>query len=82
MVFVATYFVFMSLIAHKEDRFLLPIFPALFIMAARAAIYYTGSRPVLVRVYMCILIFIELTTTGIFTYYHKKNWEAAKWIAS
>jgi hypothetical protein len=72
----------MSLIPHKEDRFLMPIFPAFFIILARLLIRHAESHPRLIRFYLYLLLFIEVTTLSIFTYFHKRSWEGAKWVAA
>lgn len=82
IIFSLFYLFMMSLIPHKEDRFLMPIFPAFFIMIGRAVIRHAETHPRIVRFYLYLLLVIEIVTLYIFTNYHKRSWEGAKWIAS
>ena len=78
-IYVATTIIYLSAITHKEPKFLLPIFPLLFLMSGyqmqqvahgKGSLFCGCSRSFVIKALMFFGVFLEIEINYYFVAYH------------
>ena len=79
---VAFYLLVLSIIEHKEPRFLVPILPFCFLMLGYTLATYLKSCPRLIRIYISLFVVVEVAMFIFYHNMHTRQWEAIAHIAN
>lgn len=83
MVYMCVFYIaFFSLLGHKENRFLLPILPFLFLLTGLATVNFSKSYPRLIKLLLLITMLADGTMFVVRQCFHHRFWDALDYITN
>ena len=76
------YIVFFSLLGHKENRFLLPILPFLFLLTGYGVVHFSKIYPKFTKILLWITILVESSMFMLRQSFHHRFWDALEYITN